>query len=214
MNTHKGLLIISILIATLLFTLPAYAQYREYYIYGKVVDTDQQPLAKVNIKLRNLGTSRSYSTKTNKKGQFKLAGLSHGIYEVTMSKEGYETRSDEWRFETHQERMQKVEVKTTTMISASKLKELKRSKKLQGLFNEATEKVRSNDFDGAMKVLETMLAEKADDSNAMYLLGICYFNKGKVREAIVLLIEVVNMALGFTCAHFQLGVSHQVKGNK
>jgi tetratricopeptide (TPR) repeat protein len=208
--------IFTILIALTLclsLTVPAYGQYREYYIYGKVVDTEKQPLAKVTITIRDINTSRSYGTKSNKKGEFKLAGLPHGVYQVTMTKEGYETRTDEWRFETPQNRMQKVEVKTAVMISKEKLKQIKRSKKLEGLFKQATELIRKRDLDGAIKVLEKMLGEKADDTNALYLLGICYLNKKELPKAIDILTGVIKQKPDFAGAYTQLGVAHQRNGD-
>lgn len=209
MNNKSILIIIGVVLLTVLLVTPAYAQYREYYIFGKVVDTAKQPLAKVKIQLQDIKTSRKYGTKTKKDGSFKLAGLPHGIYQVTMTKEGYETRTDEWRFETPQDRMQKVEVKTTIMVSKEKLAEMKRSKKLEEMFKKATESIRNKDFDGAITVLKTMLAEKADDINAMYMLGICYLNKSQPKEAVETLKKVVRMKSDFSGAHLQLGVAFQ-----
>jgi tetratricopeptide (TPR) repeat protein len=195
-------------------TLPAHAQsqYREYYIHGQVVDTDKNPLPKVKITLQDTNTSRKYGTKTNKKGEFRLAGLPHGIYSVTMEKEGYQTRTDEWRFETPQNRMQKVKVKTTVMVSEGVLKEMKRSKKLEEMFQAASEMVRKRDFESALEVLDKMLAEKADDSNALYLKGICLINKQRHPEAVVTLSKVVQLSPSFAGAHFQLGVALQRSG--
>lgn len=58
---------------------------------GKVVDEQGQPVegAKVELNYKG-GVTRKYETKTNKKGEFTQVGLQSGIYEVTVTKEGYQ----------------------------------------------------------------------------------------------------------------------------
>src|SRR5512139_1810667 len=85
------------------------AQYREYNISGTVVDSQKTPLAGVQITLRDVGTSRSFVMKTKKDGSYKFVGLPHGVYQVVFKKEGFAEKMDEWKFETPQDTMQKVE---------------------------------------------------------------------------------------------------------
>ncbi len=214
MKFSNALIIISLLVLMVALAVPAHAQYREYYIYGKVVDTEKQPLHNVKITLRDVATSRSYGTKTNKKGEFKLAGLPHGVYSVHMTKEGYRDRTDEWRFTTPQTRMQKVDVKTSTMVSELKLNQIKRSKKLEGFFSEAREKVRKRDFDGAQAILDKLLAEEPNDSNAIYLMGLCHLSKQKLSEAIAQFKRVAELTPDFAGAYYQLGIALQKNGQK
>ena len=94
------LLALVILGISWILALPGRAQYREYYFHGKVVDTQKNPIEGADISLRDVATSRSYSVKTNKKGEFKFAGLPHGTYKVVFKKEGYAVKEDEWRFMT------------------------------------------------------------------------------------------------------------------
>lgn len=58
---------------------------------GKVVDEQGNPVenAKVELDYKG-GVTRKYETKTNKKGEFTQVGLSSGMYEVTISKEGFQ----------------------------------------------------------------------------------------------------------------------------
>jgi hypothetical protein len=67
--------VILIIFSVLAQVHPAYGQYREYYFYGQVLDLQKNPLPGVEITLRDVATSRSYSIKTNSKGEFRLAGL-------------------------------------------------------------------------------------------------------------------------------------------
>jgi hypothetical protein len=83
----------------------AIAQHREYYVRGRVVDTQKKPVAGVVIRLRDVATSRSYQMKTDGDGTFKLAGLPHGVYEASFEKEGYASQRAEWKFEAPQDRI-------------------------------------------------------------------------------------------------------------
>jgi len=88
----------------LTLALPAFAQYREYHISGKVLDSQKTPLAGVVISLRDRATSRSYTLKTKADGTFKFVGLPHGVYQVVLKKAGFAEKVDEWKFETRRNR--------------------------------------------------------------------------------------------------------------
>lgn len=193
---------------------PVHGQYREYYFYGKVLDPQKEPLADVEILLRDADTSRSYSVKTNKKGEFKLAGLPHGIYKVTFKKEGYALKEDEWRFATRQDTMQRVEIPPVTLVSETQLQEAMRMKEMEGVVKEAKEKIRQRDYDGAITMLEDVLAKDPKDPNALYLIGMSYSKKQMYTEAIEALIQVVQLAPNFPPAQFELAICYQNRGDK
>lgn len=192
---------------------PLHGQYREYYFYGKILDTQKEPLAGVEIMLRDVGTSRSYTVKTNKKGEFKLAGLPHGIYKVTLKKEGYALKEDEWRFTTPQDRMQKVEIPTITLVSETLLQETLRLKEMEGILKEAQEKIRQGDYDGAIATLEDVLDKDPKDTNALYLMGMCYSKKQMYSQAIETLTQVVQLVPDFPPAQFELAICYQNQGD-
>ncbi len=210
-NLFVMLMVLSLCVV---FVLPCSAQYREYYIHGKVVDSEKQPLAKVKISLRDLKFSRGFSTKTNKEGKFKLAGLPHGVYQVTMEKEGYRTRTDEWKFVTPQPRIKKVHVKTTVMVLETKLKEMETAKEMGDHLTGATEKIREQDFDGALALLEKIQAKNPEDANALYLMGVCYFKKKMLPEAMERFVKVIELAPSFPSSYYQLGNCYMQKGEK
>ena len=58
---------------------------------GKVVDEQGQPIeaAKIEMDYKG-GVTRKFETKTNKKGEFTQVGLASGLYDVTVTKEGYQ----------------------------------------------------------------------------------------------------------------------------
>ncbi len=96
---------------------PVLGQYREYYISGKVVDTQKTPLEGVEITLRDAISSRSYSMKTKKDGEFKFVGLPRGDYKVVFKKDGYAVKEDEWKLLTPQAKMEKVEIPPVIMAT-------------------------------------------------------------------------------------------------
>ncbi|MFB0564691.1 MAG: tetratricopeptide repeat protein [Candidatus Aminicenantaceae bacterium] len=193
---------------------PVHSQYREYYFYGKVLDPQKEPLADVEILLQDVETSRSYSVKTNKRGEFKLAGLPHGIYKVTFKKEGYALKEDEWKFTTRQDTMQKVEIPPVTLVSETQLQEAMRLKEMEGVVKEATEKIRQRDYDGAITMLKDVLAKDPKDPNALYLIGLSYSKKQMYTEAIEALTQVVQLAPNFPPAQFELAICYQNLGDQ
>ena len=194
----------------LILAVPIFSQ-RDYYIYGKIIDEKDQPISKVEIQIRELKTSRSHKFITNKKGTFKFAGLPYGTYKVTLKKKGYQTANTEWKFETKQDRMQKVKIDTIKMYSKTKVEEIKLAKKLKAKIEEAKEKIQKKDFEGAIKTLKEILQEKPDEINTLYLLGICYINKNMLEEAIEPLTNVTEKNPSFPGGHLQLGVCYQRK---
>ncbi len=193
---------------------PVRCQYREYYFYGKVLDPQKEPLADVEIKLRDVETSRSYYVKTNKKGEFKLAGLPHGIYQVTFTKEGYAPKEDEWRFTIRQDTMQKIEIPPVTLISEVELQEAMKLQEMQGEIKEAFEKIKQRDYDGAIVMLKDALAKNPKDPNALYLIGMSYSKKQMYPEAIEALVQVVELVPKFPAAQFELAIGYQNQGEK
>ena len=72
-----------------LVAMPAAAQTGA--VRGKVVDEQGQPVdgAKVEINFKG-GVTRKFETKTNKKGEYTQVGLQGGLYEIDITKEGYQ----------------------------------------------------------------------------------------------------------------------------
>jgi tetratricopeptide (TPR) repeat protein len=210
---HRCILVLIVLSILAQFH-PVQGQFREYYFYGTVIDPQKEPLADVEILLRDVETSRSYSVKTNTKGEFKLAGLPHGIYKVTFKKEGYALKEDEWRFTERQNTMKKVEIPPVTLISETQLQEVMRLKEMEGVLLEAKEKIGQRDYDGAITILKDVLAKDPRDPNALYLIGMSYSKKQMYTEAIEALARVVQLAPNFPPAQFELAICYQNRGDK
>ena len=189
--------------------LPAWSQYREYHISGKVVDTQKAPLAGVEIVLRDVATSRSFNLKTKKDGTFKYVGLPHGVYQAVFRKEGFAEKVDEWKFETPQDTMLKVEIPPVVMASAEVIQEAERMKQAAAGVKEAAEKIRQGDYDGALVDLKPILEKNPKDSNALYLVGMAYLKKKMWAEAVEPFQQVIEASPKFAAAYYQLGVTYQ-----
>lgn len=186
-----------------------FGQYREYHLFGLVVDSQQQPLAGVELFLQDVNTSRNYRVKTDKNGKYVLSGLPHGRYHVTVKKDGYETRTFDWDFSAPQERMQKVEMETIVLASEQQVKLATRAKEAQQAVNESMEKIKKGDLEGALKILSELARDYPDDSNVRYLLGLTYGRLHRYQEAVAELTRVTELVPEFAPAYLQLGYCYQ-----
>jgi tetratricopeptide (TPR) repeat protein len=193
----------------LVLSLPAVGQYREYYIKGKVLDTQNKPIEGVEITLRDEGTSRGYNAKTNKNGEFSFVGLPHGVYKATLAKEGYVTKEDEWKFETPQAKMEKVEIPPVVLATQQQIQKAEQLKEAAGEVKEATEKVRQGDYDGAISLADKVLAKDPKDANALYLKGMAYLKKGEWENALPFFLNVNELAPRFPPAFYHAAVCYQ-----
>ena len=206
----------ALIAAALVAPCPAQAQVmdREYHVSGVVLSTDKQPIADVAVELRERTSRRSFKTTTKADGKFKLVGLPHGVYEVKVSKAGFQVRTDEWDLHEAQETMKKVEFNPYVLLSDAQVGEIERDAKLQGLVDKAAELLRVGDFDGALVVIDEMLAARPDDVNALYMKGLCLLQKRQLEAAAASLRRVVALAPGFAAAHLNLGICCEQLGDK
>jgi Flp pilus assembly protein TadD len=202
------------LAALVLIALPLFGQYREYYFHGRVVDTDKKPVADVEITLRDVETSRSYFIKTNKNGEYKFAGLPHGIYKAKFVKEGFAPKEDEWKFESPQDTMQRIQIPDMTMVSQELITKTQQLKVMEAEIKSAADKIRVKDYDGAIAQIKAFLEKNPKDVNALYYLGISYSRKKMFAEAIPALTQVLEAAPKFPPAYFELGFCYQETGDK
>ncbi len=208
---HRALAVViaGAVLAGLVTARPGLAQYREYYITGKVLDPNKQPLEGVDIVLRDEATSRGYSIKTKKDGSYKFAGLPHGAYKVSFKKAGYVTKEDEWKFETPQASIEKVEIPPIILASEELVQATNRLKETEAAVKGAAEKIRQGDFDGALVALKGVLEKNPGDPNALYLSGVAHLKKGQPAEAAPEFLKVTEISPKFAPAHYQLGVCRQ-----
>ena len=193
---------------------PGWAQEREYHVAGKVLDASKQALAGATVEMRERASRRGFKTESAVDGKFKLVGLPHGVYEVKVSKPGFQSRTAEWDLHEVQDSLRKVEFDPFVLLSETQVSEIQRNTKLKGLLDEATALIQKGDFDAAFGVLTKMLAESPDDVNALYMSGLCHLQKGRLEEATPLLEKVTQLAPGFAAARVQLAGCYERRGDK
>jgi len=189
--------------------LPASAQYREYYLYGKIIDTQKNPIEGVEINIRDEVTNLAFTEKTDKNGTYKFAGLPHGDYQVTISKEGFAIKKGEWKYEAPQDRMKRVEIPTLMLISQTQALEIERLKEVGTGIKESADKIRQGDLDGAVAQLKGILDKSPKDVNALFLIGMAYSKKQMFPEATGAFLQVAEITPTFAAAFHQLGVCYQ-----
>lgn len=206
-----GLIVAAVLVAG-----PAagQAQDREYLVSGTVLDSNKQPIAEVTVELRERTSRRAFKTATKADGKFKMVGLPRGVYEVKVAKAGFQTRRDEWDLHEAQGTIKKVEINPYVLLTDAQAGEIERDTRLQALVDKAAELLRTGDFDGALVVVDEMLAARPDDVNALYMKGLCHLQKGQPEVAAASFKRVVELAPGFVAAHLNLGVCCEQLGDK
>jgi tetratricopeptide (TPR) repeat protein len=200
---------LAVLLAGFLQVIPGFAQYREYHLFGKVLDAQKNPIEGVELIIFDVASNRTYSTKTKKGGEFKFIGLPHGVYQVTFNKEGYAAKQDEWKFETPQDKMKKVEIPPVTMISQAQAREIQGLKESEAGVRESADKIRAGEFDAAISILKGLLGKNPKDTNALFLIGMAYLKKQMYPEAIPAFAQVTELSPKFAAAFHQLGVCYQ-----
>jgi tetratricopeptide (TPR) repeat protein len=200
------------LLAAVFLAGPVSAQYREYYIVGKVVDTQKNPIEGVEVSLRDVDSSRSFTMKTKKNGEFKFVGLPRGDYKVVLEKAGYAVKEDEWKLLTPQDKMEKVEIPPIVMVTEAIVQEVQRLKEAEAGVKAGSEKIRLGDFDGALAELKAVLDKDPQDPNALYLSGMAYLRKTMLAEAAAAFLKVTELSPKFAAAFYQLGVCYQRQG--
>lgn len=200
-------------LSVLLLAAAARAQHREYYVRGRVLDTQKNPIPGVEVRLRDVSTSRAYDVKTDKQGTFKLAGLPHGVYQVTFAKEGYASRQDQWKLDTPQDTMQRVEVPDVVLATRSQVEDAQRHTEAEARLGEAADKIHKKDFDGAVTLLQAVLRDDPRNARALFFLGLAYSRKKMCREAIEPFTKVTELSPTFAAAWFELAVCYRQLGD-
>ena len=163
------LLACAVLVAVAMAT-PATAQ-STGMVKGKVIDAKGQPVeqATVTIEFKD-GVSRTYTVKTNKKGEYTQIGLAPGNYKVTATKEKVGTQSFDARVRLGD--TAEVNFKLDPAVTAGPSKEeLAKIASIKRLFDEGVTASRTGDNDGAIAKFNEAIA-------VMPTCYDCYYNVG------------------------------------
>lgn len=193
---------------------PLASQYREYYVTGQVLDSGGQPLAGVEVALFETEDSHEFAATTRPDGKFKFAGLPHGTYQVTVRKEGFETKTVEWNLSAPQEKMLRLEIPAIRLATRQEVLRSEQDQAVKKELDEAAERIRALDFDGALEVLGRAVTADPENTNVLYLTGLALAKKKRFPEARSALERVAAAAPDFAPARFQLGVCYQQSDEK
>jgi tetratricopeptide (TPR) repeat protein len=187
----------------------ALAQAREYRVNGAVVDTDKRPIAGATIEMREKSSRAAYRVTSDASGAFKMIGLPHGVYEVRIANPGYRTRTDEWDLSEPQDSLKRVEFNPYVLMSETQVAENERNSRMRAQLDEVMKSVRAGDTAAALVVLEKLQAEKPDDANVVYLVGLCRLQNGELDAAAAALSRAAELAPGFAAAHTNLAICYE-----
>ncbi|MBI4916648.1 MAG: tetratricopeptide repeat protein [Acidobacteria bacterium] len=204
----------AILVGTLGCALPGWAQEREYAVSGAVVTVGKAPVPGAVVEMRERTSRRAFKTTSDAEGKFRMFGLSHGVYEVSVSKAGYQSRTDEWNLsEPQSNRMKKVELEPYVLMSEAEVGAAARSAALKELLGRASEQVRKGECTAARDAIERLLAADPNDANALYMRALCEVQEGQLDVAVASLRRVTELAPGFAAGHLNLGVCLDRRGD-
>lgn len=206
---NKTILVMAVMVMTFSQTLPLAAQFREYLVEGRILDSQKNPLGAVTVELQDTDSSRSYSFKSNAEGIYRFIGIPHGKYRVSFSKDGWKTISTEWDLSTPQQRMQKVMMEDAVMVSMNELAQIEQNRAIRKTLDEARILYESKDYEAVIDHLTPVYAAYPDDLHTAYLLAMATLAKGDVHRARELFGSITVKYPEFTEATVQLGLCHQ-----
>ncbi len=84
-----------VLLTCLLAASPAYAQMLYGSIVGRVLDPSNAPVPSAEVKIKQRETGRERASSTNDAGVFGFATIASGMYDVTVTKQGFQSYTAE-----------------------------------------------------------------------------------------------------------------------
>jgi tetratricopeptide (TPR) repeat protein len=169
LSGRRMLLVACAVLVAVAMTSPATAQ-STGMVKGKVFDGKGLPIeaAKVTIEFKD-GISRSYTVKTNKKGEFTQIGLPPGNYKVTAEKEKIGAQSYDCRVRLGD--AAEVNFKLEAGSSGPTKEDAAKAAAIKKLFDEGVAASRGGDND-------TALAKFTEAATVMPTCYDCYYNIG------------------------------------
>jgi Flp pilus assembly protein TadD len=160
-------------VAAALLAVPAAAQTGA--VRGKVVDEQGQPVdgAKVEISFKG-GVTRKFETKTNKKGEYTQVGLQGGVYEIDVTKEGFQVGQTGGRVSLGDPTyMPEVKLRAGKTAAAGAAAD-KAVEELRAQFTKAAELAQSGKHEEAEAIYKDLLVKNPLVPELHYNLGFIY----------------------------------------
>jgi len=199
---------LAFLVAAAFLALPAAAQTGA--VRGKVVDEQGQPVdgAKVEIHFKG-GVTRKFETKTNKKGEYTQVGLQGGIYDIDITKEGYQVGQTGGRVSLGDPTyMPEVKLKAgKTPVAADKgLDELRTQ------FTKAAELAQAGKHEEAEAIYKDLLVKNPSVPELHYNLGFIYQSRKDWTSAEASFKKAIELRPTYSEAQSALASVYQASG--
>ncbi len=144
---------------------------------GRVLDLEKNPIAQAGLRLKSLGTGKTLSGSTSKKGEFAFRLLSPGKFSLTVVKEGYQSISKE--IDLQAGTAPKVEIS----LAREPSEEQKKRKEALALFQSGMSLAQADKLDEALAAFRGAAELKPDFAEAHINLGLLLLRQGKTDEA-------------------------------
>jgi len=148
-------------------------------ISGAVVDESGKPIEGALISVQSAQSVAKFEEKSDRKGNFAVAGMGTGVWRVTASKSGFNSNYVDIN-------VRQLSINPPVTISLKALTGVAAIRSDEGslkLFDEGNRMMEEGKYDEALKIFEDALA-KHPDVYAIHLnIGSCYLKKGDTDKA-------------------------------
>jgi len=174
MQRSLGIVFAGIVIAVLL-SVPAGAQ-TDGKLMGTVTAPDGEPVQDAVLVLIDPEVGRQIEFKSDKKGKYYRRGIPPAVYELRVTKEGYqEFRGDNIKVPAGGEKTVDVTMAPLVQEAPEPIQDT--------AYREGYEALKSGDLEAAKAKMEEVLKESPDDFRANYILGHIHMRQGDMDTA-------------------------------
>jgi tetratricopeptide (TPR) repeat protein len=194
----------------LLAGLPAQAQTGT--ARGKVLDEKNQPVEAAKVEINFLGdVTRTYDTKTNKKGEYTQVGIYPGQYRITVSKEGYRGAYVDLKISIG-EPTYVPDLKLMTVAAAAQAAADTGAAEIKAGFAKAIDAIHAGNLDEAETEFKAILEKHSDIPEVHYNLGYIYGQKKDYPAAIAAYQKALELRSDYSDAKIALARVYQESG--
>jgi tetratricopeptide (TPR) repeat protein len=220
-----------ILVFALLFALPAMAQTRIFR--GKVSDDKGQPIQGATIIIQGVDSkSRTFTTKTDKKGTWLYMGLPDGFFNVGARAQGFtpayqanvkasiqEEQTINLQLQPGEDKkfffeMTREEIKKLEEEAEKAKQKQKFAADVQALFDEGVKLADGGDNTAAIEKFKKALELDPQQANILGNMGEAYKKLGKLEEALDCYLKAVAISPNDAVLYTNLGVIYDKMGKR
>ena len=179
----RGFLKFNIILSSIiaLLVIPMFSQQNmgKGRITGNVVDENGNPLEGVLILVESLNSNTNLKGNSDKKGNFAVAGMGTGAWQITASKSGYESSSEDRKIS----QLKRNTPIRFTLNRITNISSLASDKEYVSMIEEGQQLVEEEKYDEALAVFHEFLTIYPDVYQIHLNIGACYFKKGDLDKA-------------------------------